>query len=224
MNEVRENPLGVDGFEFVEYAAPQPEMLHQLFRSLGFTPIARHKQQAVTLYRQGDINFLVNEQPDSFAARFAAEHGPCCTGFALRVEDARDAYASTLANGAASMTEIKPVALDAPRIKETIEKLEEEIGEFKEAVKSGNPKKVEDEMGDLLFALVNVSRFVEVHPEEALKKTIHKFIRRFNHVEVKAERAGKSLDEMTLEEMDAIWDEAKHLEDARNIKRTEEDE
>jgi 4-hydroxyphenylpyruvate dioxygenase len=117
MNEVRENPLGVDGFEFVEYAAPQPEMLHRLFRSMGFAPIARHQQQAVTLYRQGDINFLVNEQPDSFAARFAAEHGPCCTGFALRVEDARDAYASTLANGAASMTEIAPVALDAPRIK-----------------------------------------------------------------------------------------------------------
>jgi 4-hydroxyphenylpyruvate dioxygenase len=116
MNEVRENPLGVDGFEFVEYAAPDAELLHRLFRRLGFAAIARHKQYEITLYRQGDINFLVNEQPDSFAAAFAAEHGPCCTGFALRVNDAQEAYRSTMANGAVSMTEVSPAALDAPRI------------------------------------------------------------------------------------------------------------
>lgn len=116
MSETRENPLGVDGFEFVEYAAPEPELLHRLFRRMGFTAIARHQQQQVTLYRQGDINFLVNEEPDGFAARFAAEHGPCCTGFALRVTDARKAYESTLANGATSMVEVSPVALNAPRI------------------------------------------------------------------------------------------------------------
>jgi 4-hydroxyphenylpyruvate dioxygenase len=116
MSESHENPLGVDGFEFVEYAAPDSALLHDLFRSLGFSPIARHKQQDITLYRQGDINFLVNEQPNSFANAFAAEHGPCCTGFALRVEDARAAFDSTLANGAVSMTDVSPVALNAPRI------------------------------------------------------------------------------------------------------------
>jgi len=116
MDQSRENPLGVEGFEFVEFAAPDAALLHDLFRSMGFSPIARHKKQDVTLYRQGDINFLVNEQPDSFAAAFAAEHGPCCTGFGLRVEDAQTAFRSTLDRGATSFTEISPVALDAPRI------------------------------------------------------------------------------------------------------------
>jgi 4-hydroxyphenylpyruvate dioxygenase len=116
MNESRDNPLGVDGFEFVEFAAPDGRLLHELFRSMGFSPIARHQRYRITLYRQGDINFLVNEQPDCFAAAFAAEHGPCCTGFALRVADAQSAYDSTLANGAVSMTDVSPVALDVPRI------------------------------------------------------------------------------------------------------------
>ncbi len=116
MSEVRNNPLGVEGFEFVEYAAPDGQLLHDLFRSMGFSPIARHKRFDITLYRQGDINFLVNEQPDSFAANFAREHGPCCVGFALRVEDAQTAYASTMANGAVSMTDVSPVALNGPRI------------------------------------------------------------------------------------------------------------
>jgi 4-hydroxyphenylpyruvate dioxygenase len=116
MNEVRENPLGVEGFEFVEYAAPDGQFLHDLFRNMGFSPIARHRHYAVTLYRQGDINFLINEEPDSFAAKFASEHGPCCVGFALRVEDAQAAQAAVIGQGAASMAEVAPVALDAPRI------------------------------------------------------------------------------------------------------------
>jgi 4-hydroxyphenylpyruvate dioxygenase len=116
MNEVRENPLGVDGFEFVEYAAPDASDLHELFRNMGFRAIARHKRLDITLYRQGDINFLVNEEPGSFAAEFAAQHGPCCTGFALRVDDAETAYASTISNGAVSMTDVPGTALDIPRI------------------------------------------------------------------------------------------------------------
>ena len=111
----RDNPLGVEGFEFIEYASPKPRELHALFLQLGFAPIARHRRRAITLYRQGDINFLLNEEPDSFAARFAAEHGPCCTGFALRVADAEQAYQSCIAKGAESMTDIAG-ALDGPRI------------------------------------------------------------------------------------------------------------
>src|SRR3712207_7640043 len=66
------NPAGTDGFEFVEYAHPEPEKLHALFKQMGFAPVARHRSKAVTLYRQGDVNYLVNEEPGSHAARFAA--------------------------------------------------------------------------------------------------------------------------------------------------------
>jgi 4-hydroxyphenylpyruvate dioxygenase len=79
-----ENPMGVDGFEFVEFAAPDARLLHDLFPRLGFTPVARHKHRNITLYRQGGCQFLVNEEPGSFAADFAAKHGPCACGFAIR--------------------------------------------------------------------------------------------------------------------------------------------
>ena len=79
-----ENPMGVDGFEFVEFAAPAPKLLHDLFPKLGFTAVAKHKKKAVILYRQGECNFLVNEEPNSFAAAFAAKHGPSACGFAIR--------------------------------------------------------------------------------------------------------------------------------------------
>lgn len=116
MNDVRDNPLGVEGFDFIEYAAPDARVLHELFARLGFAAVARHRKRAITLYRQGGINFLVNEEPDSFAVRFAAEHGPCCTGFALRVNDADEAYQSCVAKGAESMSDIPGAALDGPRI------------------------------------------------------------------------------------------------------------
>ncbi len=79
-----ENPMGVDGFEFVEFAAPDAAMLHALFPRLGFSAVARHRRKRVTLYRQGDCNFLVNEEPGSFAMDFARQHGPCASGFAIR--------------------------------------------------------------------------------------------------------------------------------------------
>jgi len=79
-----ENPMGVDGFEFVEFAAPQPKLLHELFPRLGFEPVAKHKRRKITLYRQGECNFLVNEEPGSFATAFAAQHGPSACGFAIR--------------------------------------------------------------------------------------------------------------------------------------------
>ncbi len=117
MSEQRPNPLGVQQFEFIEFAAPDAALLHKLFASLGFTPVARHRDRAVTLYRQGGINFLVNEIPDSFASDFAAAHGPACTGFALRVSDPEKARQAALANGAKTIDH-KPdsLALDAPCI------------------------------------------------------------------------------------------------------------
>ena len=116
MSESRENPLGVDGFEFVEFASPDAAALHTLFKSMGFIQIASHKTLDISLYRQGDINFLINEQPNSFAANFANEHGPSCTGFALRVEDAQTAYTATVNNGAVSMADVSPTALNSPKI------------------------------------------------------------------------------------------------------------
>ena len=81
-----ENPMGIDGFEFVEYAAPpgQAQALRDYFRKLGFVQVARHKTRPISTWRQGDCTFLINEDPDSFAARFAAEHGPSACGFAIR--------------------------------------------------------------------------------------------------------------------------------------------
>lgn len=116
MTDVRTDPHGVEGFEFIEFAAPEPQLLHELFTLMGFAAIARHRELPITLYRQGDINFLVNEVPDSFASRFAAQHGPSCTGFGLRVADAQHAYQVSLGQGAESMSDIPGAALAGPRI------------------------------------------------------------------------------------------------------------
>ncbi len=99
----RENPMGVDGFEFVEYAAPDGALLHELFKVMGFTAVAKHKQRNITLYRQNGINFLLNEEPNSFAADFAAKHGPCACGFGIRVKDEKQAMARALQNGATAV-------------------------------------------------------------------------------------------------------------------------
>ncbi|MFC3127145.1 4-hydroxyphenylpyruvate dioxygenase [Pseudoroseomonas globiformis] len=94
------NPMGTDGFAFVEYAHPEPEKLHALFRQMGFDAVARHRRKAVTLYRQGDINYLLTEEPASHAAHFAQAHGPCVPSMAFRVVDAQHAYRRALALGA----------------------------------------------------------------------------------------------------------------------------
>ncbi|MGH8118869.1 MAG: 4-hydroxyphenylpyruvate dioxygenase [Rhodanobacteraceae bacterium] len=113
-----ENPMGVDGFEFVEFAAPDPKLLHDLFKRLGFTAVAKHKSKAVTLYRQGACNLLVNEQPDSFASDFAKKHGPCACGFAIRfAKPASEVVKATLANGAKEIPHKADTrAVDAPVI------------------------------------------------------------------------------------------------------------
>ena len=87
-----ENPMGTDGFEFIEYAAPDPVAMGKAFESMGFKPVARHRHKNVTLYRQGDINFIINAEPDSFAQRFARLHGPSVCAIAFRVQDAKAAY------------------------------------------------------------------------------------------------------------------------------------
>src|SRR5260221_11794102 len=79
-----ENPMGTDGFEFIEYTAPNPELLGELFEQLGFTAVARHRSKDVILYRQGRVNFLVNRAPDSLAQPFPPVPEPPACAFAMR--------------------------------------------------------------------------------------------------------------------------------------------
>ena len=90
-----ENPMGTDGFEFVEYCHPDPQALDRLFKTMGFSVVAKHRSKNVLLYRQGDINCIVNAQPGSFAERFAAQHGPSAPAMAFRVADAKYASVAT---------------------------------------------------------------------------------------------------------------------------------
>jgi 4-hydroxyphenylpyruvate dioxygenase len=101
-----DNPMGTDGFEFVEFCHPDPAELDRLFRTMGFSAVARHRSKAVTLYRQGGVNLILNAEPGSFAARFAEAHGPSAPAMAFRVVDARYAYERALSLGA------KPVERD----------------------------------------------------------------------------------------------------------------
>jgi 4-hydroxyphenylpyruvate dioxygenase len=100
MPERWDNPMGTDGFEFIEYAAPDPTAMGAVFERLGFRAIARHRHKDVVLYRQGGINFIVNAEPGSFAQRFARLHGPSICAIAFRVHDAKSAYERAVALGA----------------------------------------------------------------------------------------------------------------------------
>ena len=106
----------------------------------------------------------------------------------------------------------KQVGFEWDEVGPVKEKVEEEMRELYEAVETGKQDKIEDEFGDVLFALVNYARFVNVDPENALERTNKKFIRRFQHIEEKAKEAGKDLQHMTLQEMDDLWNQAKRSE------------
>lgn len=112
------NPMGLMGFEFVEFASPTPNVLEPLFEQLGFSLVAKHRSKDVVLYRQGDINFIVNREPRSNAAYFAAEHGPSPCGLAFRVRDSHRAYARALELGAQPIDiPTGPMELRLPAIK-----------------------------------------------------------------------------------------------------------
>ena len=112
------NPMGLMGFEFVEFASPAPGVLEPLFEKMGFALVARHRSKDVLLYRQGDINFIVNREPRSLAGYFAAEHGASACALAFRVQDSHRAYARALELGAQPV-EIPtgPMELRLPAIK-----------------------------------------------------------------------------------------------------------
>ena len=118
MPDLFENPAGLDGFEFVEFCAPEKGILEPVFEAMGFTRIARHRSKDVELWRQGDINIIANYEPKSPAAYFAAEHGPSACGMGFRVRDARKAYDHALAQGAEPVeTRTGPMELRLPAIR-----------------------------------------------------------------------------------------------------------
>jgi 4-hydroxyphenylpyruvate dioxygenase len=110
-----ENPAGTDGFEFVEFAHPDPAKLSDLFVRMGYAEVARHKSKDISLYRQGRISYLVNREPNSHAASFAAAHGPCAPAMAWRVVDAAQALNRAVKLGAAEYSG-RGKALDVPAL------------------------------------------------------------------------------------------------------------
>lgn len=113
--EEYENPIGTNGFECVEFSAKDPTKLQKLFDTLGFTPVGRHKTQNIMLYRQGDLNFLVNGESESFASDFNTAHGPCACAMGFRVEDAKLAFQRLIDRGAEPYKG-KKLTFDAPAI------------------------------------------------------------------------------------------------------------
>ena len=118
MSDLIDNPMGLMGFEFVEFAAPSRGVLEPVFKAMGFEHVATHRSKDVLLFRQGGINFIINHEPRSAAAYFAAEHGPSACGMAFRVKDSHKAYARALELGAQPI-EIPtgPMELRLPAIK-----------------------------------------------------------------------------------------------------------
>ncbi len=113
-----DNPMGTDGFEFIEFAAPDPAALGALFETMGFKAVAKHRHKSVTLYRQGGVNFIINAESDSFAQRFARLHGPSICAIAFRVQDAGHAYQRALELGAWGFdNKAGPMELNIPAIK-----------------------------------------------------------------------------------------------------------
>lgn len=104
---------------------------------------------------------------------------------------------------------VSRIGFDWEKIDDVVKKLEEEIGEFKHALSSQNHAHLVEEIGDILFCIANIARFLSINPEEALRKTVEKFMARFSYIEKEAKDAGKKLTEMTLAEMDALWEKAK---------------
>ena len=100
MTDLYDNPMGLMGFEFIEFASPHPETLEPVFAIMGFTKVAQHRSKQVSLYRQGAINLILNNEPGSPAAYFAAEHGPSVCGMAFRVRNSQQAYKRALELGA----------------------------------------------------------------------------------------------------------------------------
>ncbi len=112
------NPIGLDGFEFIEFSSPKPNVLEPVFKMMGFSKVATHRSKAADLYRQGNINFIINQETNSLASYFAQEHGPSACGMAFRVKDSHFAYNKAIELGAQPIDiPVGPMELRLPAIK-----------------------------------------------------------------------------------------------------------
>ena len=117
MADLFENPMGTDGFEFVEYATNEPQKLINLFEGMGFSIVAHHRSKDIILMKQNDINFIINSEPKSFAQSFAKKHGPSACAMAFRVKDAGFAYNRAIELGATPCpSDANPMELNIPAI------------------------------------------------------------------------------------------------------------
>src|ERR1700753_4368181 len=112
-----DNPIGTPGFQFVQYTAPDTAALGKFFEEMGFRAVGKHRSKDVTLYRQGETNFIVNAEPGSHSAQFAKAHGPSACAMAFRVKDAAFAYKKLLELGAKPFqSQVGPMELNIPAI------------------------------------------------------------------------------------------------------------
>jgi 4-hydroxyphenylpyruvate dioxygenase len=115
--DLYENPLGTDGFEFIEFTSPDPQTLSKLFEAMGFTAVARHRSKNVLRYRQGEANFILNMEPQGPAAEFRGQHGPSINAMAFRVRDAAQALRLAVERGAKEVKgAVGPMELNIPAI------------------------------------------------------------------------------------------------------------
>src|SRR5579872_5232074 len=112
-----DDPLGTDGFEFVEFTSPDPQALARSFEAMGFTAVAKHRSKNVLRYKQGDIDFILNMEPRGQAAEFRGQHGPSINAMAFRVRDAGAALKGAVARGAREIrAAVGPMELNIPAI------------------------------------------------------------------------------------------------------------
>jgi len=165
---------------------------------------------------------MIRRHPHVFADRSVRDVAEVKANWEMikATQEHKDKHASLLFDGisrslpalsrAQAITErAAEVGFDWERTDQVIDKIEEEIRELKEAIRMKNQDGMEEEIGDLLFSVVNLSRFANVHAEEALRRTTGKFLRRFQYIEKRLEEEGVSLEEATLAAMDRLWEEAK---------------
>lgn len=171
---------------------------------------------------------LVFRHPHVFEEMKAENTGEANRNWELRKtkEKKRDSLLSGVPKGMSALLQASRVqqkaahvGFDWEDIEDVFSKIREEVGELETAWQRKNDYEIEDEIGDLIFALVNLARFLEKNPEDIVKKTINKFKRRFNYIEKKAAKNSRKLEEMSLKEMDNWWDEAKLLERKDNQKK-----
>ena len=118
MADLFENPIGTDGFEFVEFTSPEPEKLAAYFEQIGFTAVAKHRSKNVVRYKQNDISFILNMEPSGQAAEFREAHGPSANAMAFRVRDAQHALREAVKRGAEAVEgKVGSMELNIPAIK-----------------------------------------------------------------------------------------------------------